>query len=151
MNLKQITPERLKSFQAFWKLYDKKIGKMIALIAWTKIDDEDIDSIMNVVEKYVQATPDKRYRPHASTFLNQRRWEDDIDDLREANKKQITNNDAREDVFQKAMNEKIQNFKNDINDENERNEKIRIENRSDYEQRRIESGFRNRSSDHDRS
>ena len=33
---------------------------------------------MNYIFEYVKATPDKRYRANPETFLNQKRWENEI-------------------------------------------------------------------------
>lgn len=114
--------DRIEAFGQFWNLYDKKIGKMMALVAWKKLSDDDISAVLNVVENYVRSTPEKRYRPHASTFLNQRRWEDDINDVWAVNRK-IDKNSERENNFQIAMNEKLKQ----INDENRQQPRIEYE------------------------
>ena len=48
---------------------------------------------------YVQATPDKAYRRHFQTYLNQRGWEDEII---MHNDRQLTKQQAMRDIARKA-------------------------------------------------
>ncbi len=67
-----------KEFDKFWNLYDKKVGRDEALKAWKKLKTSDIDEMFKKVEAYVASKPDKVYRPNPSTFLNQKKWNDEI-------------------------------------------------------------------------
>jgi len=71
-------------FADFWKVYPKKVAKAQALKAWTKIKPsaELAAKIIAAVGAYA-ASPawmkdGGQYIPHGSTFLNQRRWEDEL-------------------------------------------------------------------------
>ena len=74
------TEENKKAFDAFWSAYPKKVGKGQAESAWLKADLPDLDIILKSLHKAKQM-PDwikenGAFIPHASTWLNQRRWED---------------------------------------------------------------------------
>jgi hypothetical protein len=65
-------------FNQFWDLYDYKIGKPKCLSKWKKLSAHDKDSVLKALPKYICSTPDKAYRKHPATYLNQRAWEDEI-------------------------------------------------------------------------
>jgi len=70
-----------KSFLEFWKEYPKKKGKGAAFLSWkrqgcAKIKDEIIKSIEDHMPEW--RAKGMQYVPHPSTYLNQRRWEDEI-------------------------------------------------------------------------
>lgn len=73
-----------KSFGQFWSAYPKKTSKQQAFKAWDKLKpDEDLLSrILASLErqkKSVQWTKDGgQYIPYPATWLNGRRWEDDL-------------------------------------------------------------------------
>lgn len=73
-------------FEAFWAAYPKKVAKKDALKAWKKINpnQELIDIIKSALERHkksAQWTKDNgQYIPYPSTWLNGRRWEDDVTD-----------------------------------------------------------------------
>lgn len=67
------------SFEEFWELYDKKVGKKDILIKkWLKISDEERESAMSYIPKYKLAQPDKKYRKNPETFINQKAWNDEL-------------------------------------------------------------------------
>lgn len=66
------------TFDAFWNLYDKKMGKIKVKAKWDKLSKADKKAIMDYLPKYVESTPDKQYRKHPLTFLNQEGWNDEI-------------------------------------------------------------------------
>lgn len=71
------------SFDVFWNLYKYKRGKAPALKAWNKLKDSDKAAAIEAVPNYLayldykRATGREQEQMHASTYLNQRRWEDD--------------------------------------------------------------------------
>lgn len=71
-------PER---FAAFWKAYPRGENKQGAIRAWDKLHaDEDLLDEMAVGLTRALESPDWKRGigiPHASTWLNQRRWEDE--------------------------------------------------------------------------
>lgn len=70
------------AFEAFWNLYPKKTGKGDAGKAWKKIKASEIKAIMASVESHVEfwkcSDTKRQYIPNPSTWLNQRRWEDEL-------------------------------------------------------------------------
>lgn len=78
--------EKLQNgFNAFWVAYPKKKSKDDALKAWLKINpDEQLQQI--IIDAVVLATTQDQdwmkdngqYVPHPSTYLNRKRWEDEI-------------------------------------------------------------------------
>lgn len=72
-----------QQFDEFWTEYPRKVGKKDALKAWNKIkpDIHTATAIMQGLSSAKQCEQWRRdngqYIPHASTWLNGRRWEDD--------------------------------------------------------------------------
>lgn len=67
------------SFEDFWELYDKKVGKKDSLIKkWLKLSDTERELAMSYIPQYKQCQPDKKYRKNPETFLNQKAWNDEL-------------------------------------------------------------------------
>ena len=67
------------SFDDFWNLYDKKVGKKGKLQKkWEKLHDSERLAIMEYIPKYKVANPNKKYRKNPETFLNNDGWRDEI-------------------------------------------------------------------------
>lgn len=65
-------------FDAFWRAYPRKVGKGAALKAWNAaIRKADPERIVEGVERYPWPD-DPSFVPHASTWLNGQRWEDEL-------------------------------------------------------------------------
>lgn len=73
-----------ESFYKFWSVYPYKVNKQKALEAWLKLKPAPalVQGIISFVEKASQSvewTKDGgKFRPYASTFLNNHRWEDEL-------------------------------------------------------------------------
>lgn len=71
-----------KGFEQFWKLYPRKVGKDKAEKAWARIkpDQALFDEIIAALAKHSTShdwTKDNgQFIPHASTWLNGKRWRD---------------------------------------------------------------------------
>ena len=71
-------------FDTFWEQYPRHTAKEAARKAWSKLNpsaelQEQIIAAVLVYKSSPQWTKDGgQYIPHPSTFLNQRRWEDEI-------------------------------------------------------------------------
>lgn len=85
-----VTPSRSRSeayisssFETFWKEYPRRIGKGAALKSWKKLklDDVLIKVILEslAVQRNSKQWRDVQYIPHPATWLNQRRWEDEVE------------------------------------------------------------------------
>ena len=67
------------SFDQFWNLYDYKVGSKVKLKKkWEGLSDSDRDHIMKHIPQYIKTTPDKKFRKHPATYLNNHGWEDEI-------------------------------------------------------------------------
>ena len=67
------------SFEEFWNLYNYKVGgKKKVEVKWKSLSDDDRISVMAHIPLYIQSTPDKQYRKHPTTYLNNKGWEDEI-------------------------------------------------------------------------
>ena len=67
-------------FAEFWNAYPRKVAKPDALKAWAKLKpDPDLQAaILDALAIQARAWTDKKYIPHPATWLNGRRWEDEI-------------------------------------------------------------------------
>ena len=83
-NLTPIVPNGDDVFERFWKEYPKKIGKGAAEKSWKKIQPgkELADKIIAAVGHQITwpqwIKEDGQYIPNPSTWLNQKRWQDEI-------------------------------------------------------------------------
>jgi DNA-binding MarR family transcriptional regulator len=69
------------SFDSFWSLYQKKGVKATAIRAFQKLRKDEIELIQNHIPKYIEAhrkTEKMDFIPHFSTYLNQKRWNDEL-------------------------------------------------------------------------
>ncbi len=73
------------SFNEFWSLYPRKVGKKKTLTLWKKLkpDYSLSTEIITGLNKYIMSEQwkkdDGRFIPHPTTFLNGERWTDEID------------------------------------------------------------------------
>lgn len=72
-------------FDAFWKMYPKKVGKQDAMKAWKRIapDEELTNTIIKAVETAKEKDSrfrEERFIPHPATWLNAGSWENEYDD-----------------------------------------------------------------------
>ena len=75
-------------FEDFWNLYDYKVGNKIKTQKnWESLKDEERLAIIKHLPLYVNSTPDKQFRKHPLTYLNNRGWEDEIVSLSNGVKK----------------------------------------------------------------
>jgi uncharacterized protein YdaU (DUF1376 family) len=81
-NHKPITNNHISidQFETFWKIYPKKVSKENAKKAWIKIkpNDDLIVKITKAVKDQKLSEREQQFIPHAATWLNNKRWEDEI-------------------------------------------------------------------------
>lgn len=72
----------MTDFEAFWKEYPRKIAKRSALKAWQKLDFIDQTNALQAITQHkaywLAKETETDFIPHASTWLNQGRWEDEL-------------------------------------------------------------------------
>ena len=70
-----------EAFLMFWAAYPRKTAKGAALAAWRKANPPPIETLLSAVKKQRQSPEWNKERgafiPHPSTWLNQRRWDDE--------------------------------------------------------------------------
>lgn len=67
-------------FEAFWDVYPRKVSKRPASKAWDKLSPDEKAAAKSDVEKRNRAhwwSSDPKKIPHAATYLNAARWEDE--------------------------------------------------------------------------
>jgi hypothetical protein len=68
----------LQAFDKWWLLYDYKVGKSKAKKAFLKLDSSLYPYIFKHTKEYVKSQPDKKYRKHPITYLNNECWTDEV-------------------------------------------------------------------------
>jgi hypothetical protein len=64
-------------FDQFWALYPRKTSKQSASKAFAKLKDEDQQKAISNIGRLYSQTP-IQFVPHAATYINQARWEDQV-------------------------------------------------------------------------
>ena len=71
-----------EGFERFWKLYPRKTAKHAAWLVWKKTVTPFIEKdVIDALQAQVAAdmfSDDVKYVPHGRTWLNQRRWTDEV-------------------------------------------------------------------------
>lgn len=66
-------------FNVFWDLYDKKVGdKQKCEKKWNSLKPEERQKIIDTLPAFKASIKDKQFQPHPSSYLNQKRWNDEI-------------------------------------------------------------------------
>jgi hypothetical protein len=70
-------------FDTFWKLYPRKVAKRAAQGAFNRLTKDEQAQAVEAIEQHVAywklKGTESDFIPHASTWLNQGRWEDELD------------------------------------------------------------------------
>jgi len=67
------------SFDVFWNLYDKKVGdKNRCEKKWNSFTNDVRQKIIDTLPAFLSAIKDKQFQPFPQTYLNQKRWNDEI-------------------------------------------------------------------------
>jgi hypothetical protein len=68
-----------QQFSDWWGRYGRRVNRAKAEKLWAKLKPADRQACLDAVDAFVASTPDPQFRPHPTTYLNGRRWEDEID------------------------------------------------------------------------
>ena len=69
-------------FSVFWNLYNKKKGSIDNCTKkWLKLSDEEREQIIHTLPAFLLNIKEKQFQPYPETYLNQKRWEDEIEQL----------------------------------------------------------------------
>ncbi len=78
----QRTTSAEESFAPFWKLYPRKTDRKPSLSAWSRLTKSDrilaLDNLPRHIAWWKENGTKPSHIPHASTWLNARRWEDQL-------------------------------------------------------------------------
>jgi uncharacterized protein YdaU (DUF1376 family) len=81
-NHKPITnnQEYIDRFDIFWKQYPRKVAKPNALKSWLKIKPDDVvlKKMLDAINHQGLAGREMQFVPHPATWLNAKRWEDEV-------------------------------------------------------------------------
>jgi hypothetical protein len=70
------------TFENFWSQYPRKIGKLTAKRSWEKLSLDNqqkaLEAIVEHRKYWVAKGTDWEFIPHASTWINQERFEDEL-------------------------------------------------------------------------
>jgi hypothetical protein len=67
-----------EQFEEFWDLYDYKKSRDKAEKAWKTLNKEEKALALQHAPVYAQSTPDKQFRKHPTTYLNNKSFNDEI-------------------------------------------------------------------------
>ena len=107
---KEIKKERTvymsEDFDEFWKMFPKKQGKFEAQKAWSKLSLPERALVLERLPRHITKQDwqkdNGKYIPHASTWLNQRRWEDELEvDLEAQEREKFEKAKAAEEAIQR--------------------------------------------------
>lgn len=93
-------------FEDFWKNYPRKVGKEAALRAWVKLGPDKVlvtwmlESLAKQSASIQWRKDGGQYIPHASTWLNGKRWEDQVEGAHIETKKQDQN--AMKEIWKRS-------------------------------------------------
>lgn len=74
---------KILMFESFWFKYPNKVGKAKCLPKFLKLTDDEIGQIVSTLPKFIAYKPFESYsHPNPETYLNQRRWEDEIPEIK---------------------------------------------------------------------
>jgi len=74
---KKVRSPALAAFEAFWKVYPKRVGKGRAQSAWNKAIREASPDVIVEAVRQAQWDANPKFIPHPATWLNDKRWLDE--------------------------------------------------------------------------
>jgi len=71
------------TFDLFWERYPRRVAKAVARKSWARLKPEQIDKVLAVIDQHVRywtaMGTEIQYIPLPATWLNQERWEDELE------------------------------------------------------------------------
>jgi len=67
-------------FETFWETYQKKIDRPKCEKKWKNLSLAEQNAVLEYIPKYLATIKDKQFQKYPATFLNNRSWENEIDD-----------------------------------------------------------------------
>jgi len=108
-----------KTFDDFWNLYDKKVGKVNTLKEWKKLKPLEIERIFEHLPSYIK-TRERQYRKDPERYLKHKIFMDEIEtELKKMNAVKIhefvKKEEKKEPVWKPNEDEDWNKLKKDIN------------------------------------
>jgi len=75
----ELRTSNTEDFDLFWGEYPRKVNKKTAQIAWRNLSKTDKKRARDGLKDF-PFSKEERFIPHASTWLRQRRWEDETEE-----------------------------------------------------------------------
>jgi len=92
-------------FESFWNLYNKKVGdKKKVENKFNKLSTEIKEQIMKTLPEFLATISDKQFLPYPETYLNKKRWEDDLTALKQS-KPPVQKPPEKPDKFEQPSDE----------------------------------------------
>jgi hypothetical protein len=70
-------------FTQFWTLYPRKVGKRVAQKSWQRLTAQEQSDVLEALPNHIKywklKNTETDFIPHPATWLNQGRWEDELD------------------------------------------------------------------------
>ena len=82
INNETIKQDNSFSFDSFWNIYDKKVDKTKCEVKFKNISSEDKEKIKVALQKYINSTPEVKFRKNPLTWLNGKCWNDEVEDVK---------------------------------------------------------------------
>jgi hypothetical protein len=94
------TKQRAKiDFDIFWQAYGKKYDKPKCKTKWDRLKLTEQHAVLEYIPKYLSTIKDKQFQKYPATFLNNRSWENEIDDKPKYEPNLLKHNDAGMKIF----------------------------------------------------
>lgn len=77
-NLTKETLNKETIFEELWNLYDKKVSREASFKSFKNVPLKEYDEIRNNIPLFIKQFSDKQFQPHFSTYLNGKRWQDQL-------------------------------------------------------------------------
>jgi|TARA_R110000850_G_scaffold243557_1_gene368411 uncharacterized protein YnzC (UPF0291/DUF896 family) len=82
-NVNDIKQSKIKQFNLFWNKYPNKSNKKGCEKKFISLSQKDIDKILVTIDSFITFKPFKEYNhPNPSTYLNQERWNDELEPVK---------------------------------------------------------------------
>lgn len=99
-------PKEMTGFDAFWDAYPRKAAKKAAEDSYRKLSPDDRNAALSGLDPFKRWLRENEveieFVPHAATWLNNRRWEDELDLQKESSSHMFTSKDVEAATKAKA-------------------------------------------------
>ncbi len=75
----QKPPKVDETFTEFWQVYPRRVAKPAAEKCWRRLSKSDKRAALQFLAR-AEWPEEKKFIPHPATWINQRRWEDELPD-----------------------------------------------------------------------